>query len=77
MKCLCVGDIHGHRDSTAVDHVRLFRAARWSYRVHEQILRLLRATGADVKLERTSAYGTSATSIRPSADANSTATCGC
>jgi tetratricopeptide (TPR) repeat protein len=38
--------------STAVDHVRLFRrppAHRWTYRVHEQILPALRATGADVR----------------------------
>ena len=35
-----------------VDHVRLFRhtaAHRWTYRVHEQILPALRATGADVR----------------------------
>src|SRR5262249_36151446 len=52
MKCLCVGeDSTATAAGTAVDHVRLFRlhpAHRWSYRVHEQILPSLRATGADV-----------------------------
>jgi glycosyltransferase involved in cell wall biosynthesis/tetratricopeptide (TPR) repeat protein/predicted O-methyltransferase YrrM len=48
MKCLCVGEGTG---GTVVDHVRLFRlhpAHRWTYRVHEQILPALRATGAEV-----------------------------
>jgi hypothetical protein len=50
MKCLSVqpGETqHG----TVVDHVRLFRNlpdVRWKYRVHEQILPALRATGAEV-----------------------------
>ncbi|VTR91657.1 family 2 glycosyl transferase : Glycosyl transferase OS=Singulisphaera acidiphila (strain ATCC BAA-1392 / DSM 18658 / VKM B-2454 / MOB10) GN=Sinac_0358 PE=4 SV=1: Glyco_trans_1_2: Methyltransf_24: Glyco_transf_4: Glycos_transf_1: Glycos_transf_2: TPR_7: TPR_6: TPR_10 [Gemmata massiliana] len=51
MKCLCVGDRPG-AGATAVDHVRLFRAHpahRWTYRVHEQILPALRASGAEVK----------------------------
>src|SRR5258708_30198156 len=36
---------------TVVDHVRVFRNrpdVRWKYRVHEQILPALRATGAEV-----------------------------
>lgn len=53
MKCLCVGEGSGAGGAgTAVDHVRLFRrhtAHRWTYRVHEQILPALRATGADVR----------------------------
>jgi glycosyltransferase involved in cell wall biosynthesis len=51
MKCLCVPDRPG-AGATVVDHVRLFRrlpAHRWAYRVHEQILPALRATGADVR----------------------------
>jgi GT2 family glycosyltransferase/glycosyltransferase involved in cell wall biosynthesis/tetratricopeptide (TPR) repeat protein len=52
MKCLCVGG--GSTPSAAgtmVDHVRLFRlhpAHRWTYRIHEQILPAVRATGAEV-----------------------------
>ena len=41
MKCLCVPDKPG-AGGTVVDHVRLFRrlpAHRWTFRVHEQILR--------------------------------------
>jgi glycosyltransferase involved in cell wall biosynthesis/predicted Zn-dependent protease/predicted O-methyltransferase YrrM len=53
IKCLCVGDgTTASAAGTAVDHVRLFRlhpAHRWTYRVHEQILPSLRATGADVQ----------------------------
>jgi tetratricopeptide (TPR) repeat protein len=51
MKCLCVGEGSGGA-GTAVDHVRLFRlhpAHRWTYRVHEQILPALRATGTEVQ----------------------------
>jgi tetratricopeptide (TPR) repeat protein len=52
MKCLCVGaGSTPGAAATAVDHVRLFRlhpAHRWTYRVHEQILPALRATGAEV-----------------------------
>src|SRR5205807_2056254 len=52
MTCLCVGPGTGAgAAATAVDHVRLFRlhpAHRWTYRVHEQILPALRATGAAV-----------------------------
>ncbi|AWM39103.1 GDP-mannose-dependent alpha-(1-6)-phosphatidylinositol monomannoside mannosyltransferase [Gemmata obscuriglobus] len=51
LRCLCVPDGLGS-GGTAVDHVRLFRrhpAHRWTYRVHEQILPALRATGADVR----------------------------
>jgi glycosyltransferase involved in cell wall biosynthesis/predicted Zn-dependent protease/predicted O-methyltransferase YrrM len=51
MKCLCASPGAGAA-GTAVDHVRLFRlhpAHRWSYRVHEQVLPALRATGADVR----------------------------
>ena len=51
MKCLCVPDGPG-AGGTVVDHVRLFRlhpAHRWTYRVHEQILPSLRATGAEVR----------------------------
>lgn len=51
LKCVCVADGPGGT-STAVDHVRVFRndpRHRWKYRVHEQILPSLRATGADVR----------------------------
>ncbi|MBN8909134.1 MAG: glycosyltransferase, partial [Rhodospirillales bacterium] len=52
MTCLCVGEAPGAA-GTAVDHVRLFRRDdprhRWRYRVHEQILPALRATGAGVR----------------------------
>ncbi len=51
MKCLCVADGLGGT-ATAVDHVRLFRhdpRHRWKYRVHEQILPALRATGTTVR----------------------------
>ncbi|OWK35319.1 glycosyltransferase [Fimbriiglobus ruber] len=51
MTCLCVPDGPGGT-ATAVDHVRLFRTDprhRWRYRVHEQILPALRATGAAVR----------------------------
>jgi GT2 family glycosyltransferase len=51
VKCLCVPDGPG-AGGTVVDHVRVFRrtpAHRWAYRVHEQILPALRATGADVR----------------------------
>lgn len=52
LKCLCVADRPGAGPGTAVDHVRVFRRLpghRWTYRVHEQILPALRATGADVR----------------------------
>jgi hypothetical protein len=51
MKCLCVPEADGH-GGTVVDHVRLFRNRadlRWDYRVHEQILPAVRATGATVR----------------------------
>jgi GT2 family glycosyltransferase/tetratricopeptide (TPR) repeat protein len=51
MKCLCVPDAQV-QDGTVVDHVRLFRNrpdVRWDYRVHEQILPAVRASGADVR----------------------------
>jgi glycosyltransferase involved in cell wall biosynthesis/tetratricopeptide (TPR) repeat protein len=51
MKCFCVPTRPGDA-GTVVDHVRLFRNRpdhRWTYRVHEQILPALRATGAAVR----------------------------
>ena len=52
MKCLCVGEGSAPgAAATAVDHVRLFRlhpTHRWTYRVHEQILPALRASGTEV-----------------------------
>jgi glycosyltransferase involved in cell wall biosynthesis len=42
----------GSKSAVVVDQVRLFRrlpAARWSYRVHEQILPALRRTGVDLR----------------------------
>jgi glycosyltransferase involved in cell wall biosynthesis/predicted Zn-dependent protease len=51
MKCVCVPEAPGGT-ATVVDHVRLFRndpRHRWDFRVHEQILPALRATGADVR----------------------------
>lgn len=51
MKCVCVPDQAG-ASATAVDHIRLFRndpRIRWKYRVHEQILMAVRATGAEVR----------------------------
>jgi glycosyltransferase involved in cell wall biosynthesis/predicted O-methyltransferase YrrM len=51
MTCLCVPSEPGGT-TTAVDHVRLFRhdlRHRWTYRVHEQIIPSLRATGATVR----------------------------
>jgi len=50
MKCLCLPD--GNGVATAVDHLRLFRnhpLARWTFRVHEQILPSLRAIQAEVR----------------------------
>uniref|UniRef100_UPI0012FA2709 glycosyltransferase n=1 Tax=Zavarzinella formosa TaxID=360055 RepID=UPI0012FA2709 len=50
MKCHCLGDRPG--SATTVDHVRLFRrlpGVRWKYRVHEQILPSVRATGGGVE----------------------------
>jgi tetratricopeptide (TPR) repeat protein len=50
MKCLSVQPGQT-KHGTVVDHVRLFRNRpdiRWKYRVHEQILPALRATGAEV-----------------------------
>jgi GT2 family glycosyltransferase/tetratricopeptide (TPR) repeat protein len=51
MKCRCVPD-RETGVATTVDHVRLFRNrpdVRWRYRVHEQILPAVRATGAEVR----------------------------
>ena len=51
IKCLCVPDSQVN-DGTMVDHVRLFRNRpdlRWDYRVHEQILPAVRATGGEVR----------------------------
>jgi GT2 family glycosyltransferase/tetratricopeptide (TPR) repeat protein len=50
MNCWSVGEGQGN-SGTVVQHVRLFRNRsdiRWKYRVHEQILPALRATGAEV-----------------------------
>jgi FkbM family methyltransferase len=50
MKCLCVPDSNGV--ATVVDHLRLFRnhpEARWTFRVHEQILPSLRRIGVTVQ----------------------------
>jgi GT2 family glycosyltransferase/tetratricopeptide (TPR) repeat protein len=51
MKCRCVPD-RETGVATTVDHVRVFRNrpdVRWRYRVHEQILPAVRATGAEVR----------------------------
>ncbi len=51
LKCVCLPSAHTNT-VTAVDHVRLFRNhgdIRWKYRVHEQILPGVRATGGDVR----------------------------
>jgi glycosyltransferase involved in cell wall biosynthesis/Tfp pilus assembly protein PilF len=51
MQCLCLPD-PATGVATAVDHVRLFRNrpdARWTCRVHEQILPALRASGVVVR----------------------------
>jgi GT2 family glycosyltransferase/tetratricopeptide (TPR) repeat protein len=51
MKCLCLPDARSHA-STQVDHMRLFRnhpQIRWQYRVHEQILPAIRASGGEVR----------------------------
>jgi tetratricopeptide (TPR) repeat protein len=51
MKCVCVGAGPG-KSETVVDHIRLFRhdpRLRWTYRVHEQILLAVRATGGEVR----------------------------
>lgn len=51
LKCVCTPRSIGE-SATVVDHVRLFRnlpAHRWKYRVHEQILPALRASGAQIQ----------------------------
>jgi tetratricopeptide (TPR) repeat protein len=50
LKCVCLPD-PGTGATTVVDHIRLFRNhadLRWRYRVHEQILPAIRATGGRV-----------------------------
>lgn len=50
MKCHCLSGSGG--TATTVDHVRLFRRlpeVRWKYRVHEQILPAVRASGGTVQ----------------------------
>jgi GT2 family glycosyltransferase/Flp pilus assembly protein TadD len=50
MKCLCLAEAGAA--ATVVDHVRLFRHrpdVLWQFRVHEQILPALRASGSDVR----------------------------
>jgi hypothetical protein len=50
MKCRCLPDPET-QTATLVDHVRLFRNRpdiRWKYRIHEQILPAIRATGGEV-----------------------------
>ncbi|HYV38483.1 MAG TPA: glycosyltransferase [Gemmataceae bacterium] len=50
MKCLCLPDSQGVE--TVVDHLRLFRNhpdARWTFRVHEQILPALRKLSTEVR----------------------------
>jgi glycosyltransferase involved in cell wall biosynthesis len=49
MKCRCLPDASG--TVTLVDHVRLFRndpRVRWKYRIHEQILGAVKASGGQV-----------------------------
>jgi glycosyltransferase involved in cell wall biosynthesis len=51
MKCVCLSGQAGS-STTNVDHVRLFRnhpAIRWDYRVHEQILPVLKRVGHAVR----------------------------
>lgn len=51
MKCVCLSDVPGG-SPTVVDHMRLFRnhpSIRWRYRVHEQILPAIRASGGEVR----------------------------
>src|SRR5262245_17508760 len=51
LKCLCLPE-GGVGSGMVVDHVRLFRNrpdVRWKYRVHEQILPAVRATGGTVR----------------------------
>jgi tetratricopeptide (TPR) repeat protein len=51
LKCLCVPAVPTD-SATQVDHVRLFRnlpEVRWRYRVHEQIIPAVRASGAEVR----------------------------
>jgi tetratricopeptide (TPR) repeat protein len=50
MKCHCLPDASGV--STVVDHVRLFRNrpdVRWSFRIHEQILPAVKASGGELR----------------------------
>jgi glycosyltransferase involved in cell wall biosynthesis/predicted Zn-dependent protease len=50
MKCYCLADAQDME--TEVDHLRLFRNradVRWTFRVHEQILPAIRATGGEVR----------------------------
>ena len=49
MKCRCL-PAPGQDGDTVVDHVRLFRndpRVRWKYRIHEQILGAVRASGGE------------------------------
>ena len=51
LPCRCLPDTPG-QTATVVEHVRLFRNRpehRWRYRVHEQVLPALRASGADLR----------------------------
>ena len=51
LKCRCLADAPG-QSATVVEHVRLFRnrpGRRWRYRVHEQILPAVRASGAELR----------------------------
>jgi glycosyltransferase involved in cell wall biosynthesis/Tfp pilus assembly protein PilF len=50
MKCHCLPDARG--TATVVDHLRLFRNrpdVRWTFRVHEQVLPSIRASGGEVR----------------------------
>src|SRR5258708_28924883 len=51
MKCRCL-PAPGQDGDTVVDHVRLFRndtRIRWKYRIHEQILGAIKASGGEVE----------------------------
>jgi len=50
MKCLCLPN--AEVEATQVDHLRLFHnhpALRWRYRVHEQILPILKRLGHEIR----------------------------